>query len=146
MQCRKKSRNARKHARVPTATCGFNRLRAFRRAEACQTDQGRELFGGEDLKNQKKKQNSNAKYTLVCLPCKDRERKIVAVLDSLGALPCLSCHSSTWRHKTTCKFVQKTNLRVSEADLVWLRFREKHRDHPRVTELSYYKELGLLLP
>ena len=134
---------------MPADVQGLQRGRknkTFRRIvlEGCPKKQGRETFDGEDLKNQKKKEKSHAKYTLLCVACKDREKKITDKLDALDGRSCRRCSPGTWRHKQTCAFVRTTKLRVSEKDLSWLQtIREKHRNKPAVTETSYYRERGL---
>ena len=131
------------------ACCRVGRTKrssGLRDCAACKTSLGRATFDGKDLNNQQQKEKTKTPYTLVCKSCKEREERIMGTIDALEADTCRSSCSSTWRHSPTCRTIKKTKLRISETDLKWLQFRSKHRASLCVTEISYYRDCGVLIP
>ena len=122
------------------------RSQDMKECAACRQSLGRTFFNGEDLKNQKKKEKAKATYTLVCISCKQREQRILDTIEELKANPCLRCHSTTWRHKSNCRAMKETKLRLSRNDLEWLKFRPKIRSSAFVTDIEYYEAIGVLIP
>ena len=98
---------------------------------------GREHFSNKPLNNARIQ-----KSPLLCDKCKERERIMfdkTRTVDGNGKCSC----SSTWRPTTTCFFLRRNKVRLSRADFKWLLFREQN-PVPRVQEITYYAEVGLL--
>jgi hypothetical protein len=112
---------------------------------ACHESKTRSSFNGEDLKNQQKKKKTGSVYTLVCLPCNDREKRLKTKLDQLDARLChRSCGTQLFRHADGCK--AKYKLRLSVNDLQFMSFRTVNKTKYHLQDVAYYERLGVLMP
>ena len=112
---------------------------------ACHESNTRSSFSGQDLKDQQKKKKAGSVYTLVCLPCKDREERLKTKLEQLDARLChRSCGTHLFRHADGCK--AKYKLRLSVNDLQFMSFRTMNKSKYHLQDVAYYERLGVLIP
>ena len=80
---------------------------------ACRRCKSRNDFDKKDLNNKHQKEKAGTSFTLVCSPCKTRERELIKKLDTLHAGMCpRSCGTQLFRHSDSCK--AKFRVRITE--------------------------------
>ena len=110
----------------------------------CKRCKSRAEFDQQNLKDKQKKEKAGASYTLVCSSCKPRERDLIKKLDTLHAGLCpRSCGTQLFRHSESCK--ARFRVRVTEEDLKFLTFRAQYEGRYALTDVAYYRRLGVLL-
>ena len=83
-------------------------------------------------------------YTLVCLPCKDREQQLKTKIEQLHAGFCpRSCGTQLFRHAVGCK--ARFKVRLSVDDLQFMCFRDGNKTKYVLTDVAYYERLGVLV-